>query len=178
MPYTTPNQKILHIHRAPLNNNFLGINNDNWKVAARSLGAHAFLLYIYFASNKDDYRFAASPAAIAQEIGMPRSTYHDQFRKLESMGYLVKGKGNLYHFYEVPQSAAQTEDVCLPLNSCKEQITTGEKDSPHSTPENTAKNIEIYNKRPNGLTNTPIGVENSSRHKVKDCRKTEDHFVF
>ena len=67
------------------------------------------MLYIYFASNKDGYTSALSPAAIQMEIGMPRSTYHDQLRKLESKGYLVRpeeGK-NVYHFYEVPYSASR-----------------------------------------------------------------------
>ncbi len=77
MPTTYPNQKVVVIHREPLGGNFLGINNENWKDAARVLGAQAFLLYIYFASNKSDYIFALSPKAIQQEIGMPPSTYRD-----------------------------------------------------------------------------------------------------
>ena len=77
MPYTAPNQKVITIHREPLGGNFLGIKNDNWKRAARTLGAHAFLLYIYLAANKADYIFALSPKAIQQEIGMPPSTYRD-----------------------------------------------------------------------------------------------------
>lgn len=64
MDNSYPHQKIITVHRAPLSNNFLGINNDNWKHAARELGAHGFLLYIYLASNKDQYKFALSPAAI------------------------------------------------------------------------------------------------------------------
>ncbi len=77
MPTTYPNQKVVVIHREPLGGSFLGINNDNWKDAARVLGAQAFLLYIYFAANKSDYIFALSPKAIQQEIGMPPSTYRD-----------------------------------------------------------------------------------------------------
>ena len=64
MGYTVPNQKVLTIHREPLAGSFLGINNDNWKSAARVLGAQAFLLYIYLASNKDDFKLALSPKAI------------------------------------------------------------------------------------------------------------------
>ena len=44
MPYTSPNQKTITIHREPLGGNFLGVNSDNWKNAARILGAQAFLL--------------------------------------------------------------------------------------------------------------------------------------
>ena len=39
MPTTYPNQKVVVIHREPLGGSFLGINNDNWKDAARVLGA-------------------------------------------------------------------------------------------------------------------------------------------
>ena len=34
-----PNQKMIKVHRVPLNGSFLGINNDNWKNAARLLKA-------------------------------------------------------------------------------------------------------------------------------------------
>jgi hypothetical protein len=64
MPYTAPNQRVIQIHRAPLEGNFLGIKNDNWKYAARVLGAQAFLLYIYLASNKPGFVLALSPQAI------------------------------------------------------------------------------------------------------------------
>ena len=40
MPYTVPNQRVIHINREPLGGSFLGINNENWKDAARVMGAH------------------------------------------------------------------------------------------------------------------------------------------
>ena len=77
MPYTSPYQKTVTIHRAPLDKSFLGINNDSWKTAARILTPPSFLLYIYFTSNKDKFTLALSPKAIQQEIGMARSTFYD-----------------------------------------------------------------------------------------------------
>ena len=67
------------------------------------LKAQAFMLYIYFVSNKDNYYFALSPTAIQSEIGMPRSTFYDQLKKLESLGFLEKDAKGYYHFYEVPK---------------------------------------------------------------------------
>lgn len=64
---------------------------------------HAFLLYLYLASNANNYTLALSPAAVRQEIGMARSTYHDQFHVLLDKGYLVPTHGNTYEFFEVPQ---------------------------------------------------------------------------
>ena len=105
MPNTSyPNQRMIHIHREPAKSDFLGIKNENWQAAARNLGAHASLLYLYLASNANNYTLALSPAAVRQAIGMARSTYHDQFHKLVDKGYLVQSKNNTYEFYETPQT--------------------------------------------------------------------------
>lgn len=141
MPYSAPNQKMLIINRAPLDKNFLGINNDNWKYAARVLGAQAFLLYIYLASNKDGYKLALSPAAVQKEIAMPRSTFYDQLRKLESLGFIVPDKGNVLQFYEVPKSDTHTQSACVPDNSVE---TNAGKTCPPPEQKSPQKNIEIY----------------------------------
>ena len=77
-----PNQRLVRVHRERATSDFLGIKNANWQAASRDLGAHALQLYLYLASNADNYTLALSPAAVRQSIGMARSTYHDQFRKL------------------------------------------------------------------------------------------------
>lgn len=104
---TFPNQRLIKVHREPAKTDFLGIKNENWQAASRDLGAHALQLYLYLASNANNYTFALSPVAVRQAIGMARSTYHDQFHKLVDKGYLVPGTGNTFDFYEVPQSATQ-----------------------------------------------------------------------
>ena len=107
MPIITyPNQREINIHRERAASNFLGIKNDNWMAASRILGAHALRLYLYLASNADGYRLALSPAAIQQEIGMPTSTYRDQFRRLEALHYIKHSSGNTYDFYERPYDEA------------------------------------------------------------------------
>ncbi len=103
MPYTFPNQRIVKVHREPVKYDFLGIKNDNWQSASRALGPHALRLYLYLASNADNYTLALSPSAIERDIGMPRSTYHDQFRKLINLGYIVDHENNRYSFYETPR---------------------------------------------------------------------------
>ena len=105
---TYPNQRLIKIHRESAKTDFLGIKNENWQAASRDLGAHALQLYLYLASNANNYTSALSPVAVRQAIGMARSTYHDQFHKLVDKGYLVPGTGNTYDFYEVPQTATQT----------------------------------------------------------------------
>lgn len=117
MPTTVPNQRTVQIHRVPAKSDFLGILNSNWQSAARDLGAHAFLLYLYFASNANNYSLALSPAAIRQTIGMPPQTYRDQFNKLLDKGYLIDKGNNHYEFYEIakrvthiPESQTKTAD--------------------------------------------------------------------
>lgn len=109
MPNTVPNQRMVAIHRERAASDFLGIKNSNWQAAARDLGAHALLLYLYFASNANGFVLALSPAAIRQAVGMPASTYRDQFVRLIDKGYLVqRNDGNIYDFYETPQRATHT----------------------------------------------------------------------
>ena len=110
MPETFPNQRMVKVHRERATANFLGIKNENRQAASRDLGAHGLQLYLYLASNADNYTLALSPAAVRQAIGLKRSTYHDKFHELEDKGYLVNTHGNTYEFYEVPQAAAQTKN--------------------------------------------------------------------
>ena len=106
---TFPNQRMVRVHRERATSDFLGIKNENWQAASRDLGAHALQLYLYLASNANNYTVALSPVAVRQAIGMARSTYHDQFHKLVDRGYLVPSHGNTFEFYEVPQAATQTQ---------------------------------------------------------------------
>lgn len=111
MPVSYPNQRMIHIHRERLNTDFLGIKNDNWMAAARDLSAHALKLYFYFAANADNYEFALSQAAVTRDIGMARSTFHDQFHVLVNKGYLVNTHGNTYDFYETPQPRTDVKEA-------------------------------------------------------------------
>ena len=108
---TFPNQRMIRVHRESARTDFLGIKNENWQAASRDLGAHALQLYLYLASNANNYTTALSPVAVRQAIGMARSTYHDQFHKLVDKGYLVPGSGNGFDFYEVPQTATQARNL-------------------------------------------------------------------
>ena len=107
MPNTTfPHQKSVRIHREVARTDFLGIKNENWQAAARDLRPHALVLYLYLASNADNYTLALSPAAVREAVGMARSTYNDQVQILIDKGYLILSHGNTYDFYEVPQPRA------------------------------------------------------------------------
>ena len=106
---TFPNQRVVRIHREPVKMDFIGIKNENWQAASRDLGAHGLRLYLYLAANANNYNLALSPAAARAAIGIPRSTYFDQFAILVDKRYLVAGAGITYDLYELPQPATQTQ---------------------------------------------------------------------
>lgn len=101
---TYPNQRIVTIHRESAKSNFLGIKNENWFAASRDLGATALRLYLYFAANANNFNLALSPVAVQNDIGMPQSTYRDQFKKLIEKGYLVQRNDTHFDFYEMPHN--------------------------------------------------------------------------
>lgn len=146
MPYTVPNQRVITIHREVAKSDFLGIKNVNWQAAARDLGAHAFLLYLYFASNADGYTLALSPVAVRQAIGMARSTYHDQFAKLVDKGYLVANSGNSFDFFEVPQPRHDISQKPLSNDGLNfEECTSDDKGKESAVQTISGENIEINN---------------------------------
>jgi len=156
-PMTFPNQRVVRIHRESVKSDFLGIKNENWQAASRDLGAHGLRLYLYLASNANNYNLALSPAAARAAIGIPRSTYFDQFAILVDKGYLVPATGNTYDFYEVPHSATQSQKEVsaggLSFEEAPSHGTQEGSDGQTILPED----IEINNNG-NTLNNEPINI--------------------
>ena len=148
MPETFPNQRMITIHREEVKSDFLGIKNENWQAASRDLGAHALRLYLYLAANADNYSFALSPADIRQRIGMPNSTYRDQFMILVDKGYLVQSGSNKYDFYEVPQTrhAPIQNENCAPHGIDFENATNDGFSQTATAQDTTGKDREINNR--------------------------------
>lgn len=151
MPNTVPNQRLVAIHRERAASDFLGIKNSSWQAAARDLGAHALMLYLYFASNANGFMLALSPAAIRQAVGMPQSTYRDQFIKLIDKGYLVqRGNSNTYDFYEIPQRVTRpTEETTIDGYD----FTTDAMNETQTANNNAAEDIEININNTNMINN-------------------------
>ena len=171
MPYTVPNQRVVTVHREPAKTDFLGIKNENWMNAARDLGAHALKLYLYFASNANNYTLALSPAAVRQAIGMARSTYQDQIENLIAKGYLVQTGANSFDFYEVPKPRhGNNQNPVSVVGLNFEECTSDGKDQDPAVPLNTTENIEINNKQI--PTNKP-GTNNSDLNGEKGIKVPE-----
>lgn len=148
MPETFPNQRMITVHREEVKTDFLGIKNENWQAASRDLGAHALRLYLYLAANANNYSFALSPADIRQRIGIPTSTYRDQFLILVDKGYLVQSGSNKYDFYEVPQTrhAPIQNENCATLGIDFENYTADDFSQTATEQDETAEVGEINNR--------------------------------
>ena len=169
MPRTVPNQRLIAIHRERAATDFLGIKNSHWQAAARDLGAHALMLYLYFASNANGFMLALSPAAIRQAIGMPASTYRDQFVRLIDKGYLVqRNNSNTYDFYETPQRVTHntTDHTADGLD-----FTADDYIEPHNVQNKAGEDIEI------NINNTNI-IKNCGMEKQVSPTPSSRKFLF
>lgn len=163
---TVPNQRTVTVHRQPLDKDFLGIKNENWQYAARDLSPHALRLYLYLADNADGYRFGLSPAAIRAAVGIPRSTYHDQFKVLLDKGYLVYRGGSSFDFYEVPIPRSERPTCAGDID---QNNTVAGKAIPQSGNIVLPEDIEINNKP---LLNT--GIDSTDLSTIGDDELTPE----
>ena len=143
MGITYPHQRVVNIHREPINTDFLGIKNENWQYAARDLKPFGCMLYLYLAANRDNFKLALSPAAVRQAIGMAQSTYRDQFNILLEKGYLVQTGGNTFDFFEKPRAAANVNQETRPATT-QEQLTADLMEN-----EQAANDIDLGNREIN-----------------------------
>ena len=173
MKYTVPNQRIVTIHREAAKSDFLGIRNENWQYAARDLGAHALMLYLYLASNKNGYTLALSPAAIRETIGMARSTFYDQFLKLVQKGYLVPSSTNGFDFFEVPQTRREVYQNSMSSDGLDfEECTRGDSSDSLAVQPILSQDIEINNMDMTDKTGINIsGLELNTVVKVPEVKE-------
>ena len=155
--YTVSNQQLIKIHREKPKSDFLQIKNQNWqKMIKETHDYYAFVLYLYLAANADGYNLALSPAAIREATGLPRSTFYKKMQVLKNAGYIVEGKGNQLHFYEVPQKTKSEEEIennnCGGLSGGQENLAgefenLGQRKATLPQEQNSSsQNIEIDNK--------------------------------
>lgn len=132
---TVPNQKIMVIHRESVKSDFLQIQNEHWHTFLKHTNNDypALVLYLYLASNANNYSFALSPKAVQEATGLPRSTFYKKLKILVDKGYIIEGKSNTLHFYEVTQKQEKKESLCASL--CQKQS------NPPQTHENLSQNI-------------------------------------
>lgn len=155
---SVPNQNFIVIHREYPKKDFLQIKNENWQNVLKQTKEDypALALYLYLASNANNYRLELSPQAIENAIGMPRSTYYKKVKILKDNGYIIEKQGNVLEFYEVPQEQNNLKSG-LPQeqqNLSKEQQNPQQRQDDLPQKQNLPQqNIEIDNKYTDNIDN-------------------------
>lgn len=98
-----PNQKQITIHKAPTDaQNIFGMFNIyTLRAAMRALKNSSFKLWVYLASNQNNYTFYLSAADCA-DWGIKSDSFHSAVNDLINKQYLVNQSGHQYDFYEFP----------------------------------------------------------------------------
>lgn len=175
---SVPNQNIIIIHREYPEKNFLQIKNENWQnlLLQTREDYPALALYLYLASNRNDYRLDLSPQAIKNNIGMPKSTFYNKLQILKDHGYIIEKKGNILDFYEVPQKQnnAKSNLPQKPQNpSCVQQNPPQKQNSLSQKQDCPQNNREIDNKYINNIdnknnTHNETVIINSNQNEVEE----------
>ena len=95
---------------------FLCIKNENWQRANHDLTPYGLQLYLYFASNKDNYSFYLSQEAAEKDAGIRRTTFRTYINLMIEKGYLVHNKGGCFDFYETPRLPQERPQTAEDLN--------------------------------------------------------------
>lgn len=103
MPKSFPHQKWIRVHKPKVTDRFLQIAHSDWMTANKTLTPFGLQLYLYLASNNDNYEFALSPADAEERAGIKSTSFHKYMRRLEEEGYLVWKHGNVFDFYTSPR---------------------------------------------------------------------------
>ena len=103
MPYSSLHQKWIRVHKPKVTDRFLQIAHSDWMTANKTLTPFGLQLYLYLASNNDNYEFALSPADAEERAGIKSTSFHKYMRRLEEEGYLVWKHGNVFDFYTSPR---------------------------------------------------------------------------
>ena len=110
------NQKTIIIHRSnPLSEKkqYLAIDCQALATAARLLTPSGFKLYLYLASNQNNYEKDYSPRDFSNVYGLSVDAARRAPADLVKCGYIIEENGKL-NFYETPHDPPlTTEDILL-----------------------------------------------------------------
>lgn len=129
--------------------------------ANKVLAPYGLQLYLYLASNLNDYQFALSPADAKERAAIRSTTFHKYFRLLEIEGYVVWRHGNVYDFYSSPRPANERTHPDKHCNS----ISFKETDNDSSPDEAPISDGEVVENASRSAT-PPNEATSSSRDPV------------
>lgn len=167
MAYSVENQRFVKVNKAQLANSFLGINNNVWKAASRDLGGTGLILYLYFASNMNGFKFAFSPADVIKETGIGKTSVYKYFDLMIKKGYLIPCNGNTYIFNEVPvaDTAERTEKTASKNELKFEDSSLDKNGCSEKSSECSQNNREIYNRY-----DTNNSINNTGKSQTREAK--------
>lgn len=160
---TNPNQKIIIVasEKHDSKNIYGSISRKAESIAARLLndGTASFMLYVHFALNQDEHRFALSPKALHEELGISEKQYRRAIAKLEKAEYLVRSKSdsNIYTFYELPPQYQNGVSLDLQDETHPQRDISPEVHIPPEVERSIPTEEDVYPPRDRG--STPTGGE-------------------
>ena len=109
---------LLIIDKAYILNKYLKQQKEAMFAAMKNLTPTNFEVWLYLASQKKDYTFAFSPAAVTKETGIKKSSLQEGIRVLIKERYLIpRTEGsNVFEFYELPREEEE-EQIEIHTNS-------------------------------------------------------------
>lgn len=143
---TSPNQKTITVCKEDCNkqNYYATINLNALELAAIDLKSGAFKLWIYFAKNQNNFTFALSNKAVAEQFGIKKDQYDSAVKELIEKGYLIETAKNKYEFKEIAE---------------KTTFKNGEKPQLKEVKNN-------YQKQENPITNITDNTINNTKEKT------------
>ena len=107
--YSYPNQNFVQIHKQNYSRDFLQIGIDEWQRACKELTPSAFKIYLYLASNKDNYRMALSKQDIKDKLDISSTRFYEAIALLRRMHYICCSGSNQFHFFLSPNPNFEKE---------------------------------------------------------------------
>lgn len=148
-----PNQNIIKIHKSSYSKNFLQIGIDEWQEACKVLTPSAFKIFLYLASNANNYTFALSKQDIKDRLGISFSRYYEAIMLLKRLHYICSDGSNHLHFFLKPNPDFESRYGLQDWEN--EKPKTGEADLKmgNSVPRSNIE-IDIIDKKDNNIDNT------------------------
>ena len=113
---TVQNQRIISIsgkEACDKDHLYARVNKAALIKAMQELTPTNFEVWLYLASQKNNYTFAFSPAAVTEETGIKKSSLQEGIRVLIKEKYLIPraDNSNIYDFYELPREEVEEINI-------------------------------------------------------------------
>lgn len=113
---TVQNQRIISIsgkEACDKDHLYARVNKAALLKAMQELTPTNFEVWLYLASQANNYTFAFSPAAVTEETGIKKSSLQEGIRVLIKEKYLIPraDNSNIYDFYELPREEVEEINI-------------------------------------------------------------------